>query len=128
MPAGLDEYLASHRGIEASTDGPGEDLPREVVNDGVDVRLGAVEQLEDRDVDVPDLIGARGTNADGGFCGVNAKTRPAPTAFANEPGPGGRGGEDFADALGVEAQSAQWHVAVLGREDHVLDGRNLGGG
>src|ERR1022692_2485298 len=70
----------------------------------------------------------RGANADGGLGSVDAKARAAPATLANESGPGGRGGEDPADALGIEAQSAQGHVPELRREDHVLDGRNLDGG
>jgi hypothetical protein len=58
---------------------------------------------------------------------MNAKARPAPATLADEPGPRGCGGEDLADALGEEAQGAQGHVAVLGSEDHVLDGGDLGG-
>jgi hypothetical protein len=94
----------------------------------MDVRLGAVEQLEDRHVDVPDFVRASGADADSGFGGVNAKARAAPAALANEPGPCGRCGGDLADALGVEAQGAQGHMAVLGSEHHVLDGRDLGCG
>lgn len=37
------------------------------------------------------------------------------------------GREDLADALGVEAEGAQGHVAVLGSENHVFDGGDLGG-
>jgi hypothetical protein len=40
----------------------------------------------------------------------------------------GRGGyEDVADALGVASESAKRHVAVLGRQDHVLDGGHFEG-
>ena len=45
MLAGFDEYPAGRGGIETRADGPGQDLSREVVDDGVDVSLGAVEQL-----------------------------------------------------------------------------------
>jgi len=43
MLAGFDEYTAGRSRIETRADGPGQDLSREVVDDGVDVRLGAVE-------------------------------------------------------------------------------------
>src|ERR1035438_1340212 len=127
MLAGLDEDLARGGGIEWRTDGPGKDLPGEVVDDRVDVCLGAVEQLQDRHVDVPDFVGASGADADGRFGGVSAKARAAPTALANEPSPRGDGREDLANALGVEAEGAQGHVAVLGSENHVFDGGDLGG-
>ncbi len=35
---------------------PGEDLPREVVHDGVQVDLGAVEKTDDDDVQMPPLV------------------------------------------------------------------------
>jgi hypothetical protein len=128
MPAGLDKYPAGRSRIETRADGPGQDPSREVVHDGVDERLAAVEQLEDRDVDVPKVVGAGGANADGGLGRMDAKTRAAAAAVANKPCPGTRGGKDPADALGVEAQSAQGHVPVLGSENHVLVGGDLGGG
>jgi hypothetical protein len=101
MLAGFDEYPAGRSGIETRADGPGQDLSREIVDDGVDVRLGAVEQLYDRDVDVPKFVGASGANADGGLDRVDAKARAAPAAVVNEPSPRARRGEDPADALGV---------------------------
>ena len=107
MLAGIDEDLAGGGGIEACADSPGENLAGEVVDDGVDVRFGAVKQPEDRNVDVLDFVRRRGADADGGFGGVNAKARAVPTALANEPSPRGDGREDLADALGVEAEAAQ---------------------
>jgi hypothetical protein len=59
---------------------------------------------------------------------MNTLAWSPPTAFANKLGPGGGGGEDVADALGVASESAKRHVAVFGRQDHVLDGGHFGGG
>ena len=58
---------------------------------------------------------------------MDAEPRSAPAALSNEAGPRARGGEDHADALGVEAQGAQGHVAIFGRQNHVLHGTDLSG-
>jgi hypothetical protein len=72
--------------------------------------FGAVEEADQGRVDVPDLVGTCGADADRGFLGMDAKARPAPSAFAHEPVPGGRGLHDRADAL---------------REDRELPGRDM---
>ena len=59
---------------------------------------------------------------------MDALPRPTPTALANEFGPGGDRGEDLADTLGVEGEGTQRHVGMLGRQHHLLDGGNFGGG
>ena len=58
---------------------------------------------------------------------MHARTRSAPAALADEARPGGDRREDAADALGVEAQGAQWHVAQRRVEHHVLDRGGLDG-
>lgn len=128
MSTSGDEHLAGCGGIEAPSDGPSQDLPREVVDDGVDVGFGAVEQFEDGDIHVPDFVRGGGPNSDGRFGGMNAKARAAPAPITNEACPGGGGGEDPADALGVEAQGAEGHVPAVGGEDHIFDSSDLDGG
>ena len=51
---------------------------------------------------------------------MDALTRSPPTAFADEPRPRCRRGEDLADALSIASEGANRHVPVLGRQDHLL--------
>src|SRR3990172_5992232 len=111
-----EQDLAGRRGFEAVADGPGQDLPGGVVDDGVEVGPGPVEEAHDGGIDMPDLVGPRGSNAEGGRPGGGGKAGAAPAALANAPGPGGGGGEDLAPLLGVEAQGTDGHVPVLGGE------------
>jgi hypothetical protein len=49
-------YKSGRPLVKARLDRPGEDLAGEVVDDRVEVRLGAVEQPHDTYVDVPDFV------------------------------------------------------------------------
>lgn len=113
--AGLHEDRGRTSRVEALAETPGEDASGEVVDDGVEVGARAVEQSEERRVDVPDLVGARGADADLRIVGVDAKARPAPSSLANEPVPGRGGGEDAAHALGQDREAAGGDVAQVGR-------------
>ena len=52
---------------------------------------------------------------------MDTQARTTPASLARQSGPGGRGGKDLPDALRVETERAQRHVAVVGIEHHVLD-------
>jgi hypothetical protein len=58
---------------------------------------------------------------------MDAQSWSPPAAFSDQSGPGRGGDEDLADALSIASKSAKGHVAVLGRQDHLLDGGHLGG-
>ena len=66
---------------------PGQDPPREVVDDRVEVRLRSVEESDDRRVDVPDLVRLRGADPDSRTFRMNSQPRPAPAVLSNEPEP-----------------------------------------
>jgi hypothetical protein len=115
------EHVVRVHRIEAPRDRPREDSPGEVVDHGVNVRLGAVEQLEDRDVNVPGLVRSTGAKSDLRLGRIQTQTRATPASLADQPAPGARMREDLADALGVEREPTNGHVAVLGGLDHVAD-------
>src|SRR5271165_6356539 len=54
------EHVVRVHWIEAAGDRPREDSSREIVDDRVNVRLRAIEQLDDRHVDVPGLVRGMG--------------------------------------------------------------------
>ena len=120
MPSGLCQYLTSRSGIKPGGYSPSHDLPGEVVDDGMDVYLGAVEQLYDGNIDMPGLVRAGSTDAYGGFGGVNAKPMTPPATLAYQSRPCGGGGEDFSNSLCVDAERAQGHVSVLRIENHTF--------
>src|SRR5204863_40094 len=87
--------------------------------------LRAVEELEDGDVDVPQLVGEGGADTDRRLRRMEAGAGTAPATLAEEARPRGGGGEHLAGALGVEAQDTKGHVAVVGRLHHRLHRGNL---
>src|ERR1019366_3906803 len=123
--AGGDEHLACRGGVKAGGKGPGEDLPAVVVDHGVKEGLRPVEQLEDRDIDMPVLVGAARADAEGGLGRAHAQARAAPAVLAHEAGPRGDRHEDLARPPGEEAERAQRHVTQTGIEHHVLDRGDL---
>ena len=52
---------------------------------------------------------------------MDAKSRAAPSPLAHEAEPRRGGGDDAADALGEDGETAGGDVAVLGRRDHLAD-------
>ena len=80
VPAGGDQNGAGGDRVEVVEEGPGEDLAGVVVDDGVEVGRGAVEQLQNGDVDMPILLRSSGANAEGGLLGMHARPRPMPPA------------------------------------------------
>jgi hypothetical protein len=88
----------------------------------LEIDLRAVDQLDDTGIDMPDLVWPGGADTDGGLGRMDALARTAPAMLTNELGPGCRGGEDLADALGITSKGAKRHVPVLGRQHHLLDG------
>ena len=62
--AGFDQNRAGGQRIKPRADGPGQNLAGVVVDDSVDVSFGAVDELDDGDIDVPQLIGLGGSIGD----------------------------------------------------------------
>ena len=60
---------------------------------------------------MPNLVGSRRADTDGGFGRINALSRPKPTSRSNELGPGSGQGEDLANALGMEGALPLPHAA-----------------
>ena len=77
-----------------------------VVDDSMDIGLGAIEQLDNGDINVPQLVGLGGADTDGGFGRMNAQAWPSPTSFAHHAAPSCGGGKYLADALCVPCQCA----------------------
>jgi hypothetical protein len=85
------------------------------------IDLRTVEQLDDTDIDMPDLVRLRSPNTDGGLGWMNTLARSPPTAFTDKFGPGTGRGEDLADSLAIASQGTERHVPVLGRQHHLFD-------
>src|SRR5262245_639705 len=92
------------------------------------VRATSIEQPNQCRVDVPDLIGTSGANADLRPGRINAFAGTPPLALAHEPVPGGGRGEDLAKPLRESSQRSCRYVAIGVGRDHLLDRLALGGG
>lgn len=127
-PSGLDEDGDGVAGIKTIRKPPGEDSPGEVVDDGVEVAAGSVEELDHSGVDVPYLIRPQRTDADLGLRGVKPKPWPTPSPVPDQPMPGRSRSEDAAHPLREHSERSRRHVTVVPRGDHVVDASNLIGG
>ena len=107
---------------------PGQDSAAEIVDHRMQVRARAIEQFDDRDVDVPILIGFGRPNAVLGLGRIHAVARSKPSPFANQAPPGGGRGKDLRDSLSPQRQRTQAHVAIVLRDDQVPHVGNLVGG
>jgi hypothetical protein len=67
---------------------PGQDAPREIVDHGMEIGPGPVEQADHRGIDVPHLVRASGAKPDLGFCRMHAKPGPTPAVLPDEAVPG----------------------------------------
>src|SRR5262245_28261368 len=76
---GFDEHGDRVPDFEAVREPPGEDPPREVVDHGMKVRPGSVEEAHDRGIDVPDQVWLRGPNPDLGSIRMDPQPRTAPS-------------------------------------------------
>ncbi len=75
---GLDEHVVRAAGFQPVVQAPREDLARVVVDHGVQVEPGAVEQTDDRAVDVPVLVRTFGADVDLRLRRIAPLPRPAP--------------------------------------------------
>ncbi len=88
-------------------------ISRVIVDDGVQVDLRAIDELDDRRVDVPHLVKWASPEAVFRRCRVDAGMEPAPALAAGQLVPGCRGGEHFVETLGEDSEPTSGHVPVF---------------
>ena len=86
--ARLEKHGDRASNVEVIGELPGEDPPREVVDDGVEVRPRPVQQSDHGRVDVPDLVRPRGADPHRRTFRMNAETGTPPSPLSDEPEPG----------------------------------------
>jgi hypothetical protein len=101
---GLDENLTGGLRFEVQSQLPGQDSPTEIVDHRMQIGAGAIEQFDNRDVDVPVFVGFARANTLFGLGRIDAMTWPKPSAFANEAPPCRRREEDLPDPLSTQSQ------------------------
>jgi len=102
---GFEEHVAGGLRFEAKGGLPGEDAAGVVIDHRVQVDTRAIEESEEGDIDVPVFVGLRRPQSQGWLLRVDAAAGPEPSALADARVPGGRRGEDLAEALGEEGCS-----------------------
>ena len=107
--------------MESVEDAPRKNSPREVVDDCMHIDTAAVEESEDRGIDVPDLIRFGPSYANFRFCGMNTRAWSTPTMESHEAIPRGGRGEDPADSLCQSGQSSGGHMPEIFRRDHLVN-------
>src|SRR5262245_14721712 len=112
--SGLDQHSYGVPDLEAVREPPGEDLPREVVDHGVKVHPGSVEEAHDRGIDVPDQVRLRGSNPDLGSIRMDPQARTAPSPHPDEPMPGRGAREDARQPLSEDREPPRGDVPVFG--------------
>ncbi len=118
---GVEQELRGEFGIERSEDIPGKDPSRENVDHRTQVNTAAIEQTDQRGVDVPDFIGSRRADADLRLDRMHPLARTTPAGDANQSMPSAWRGEDLAESLGKASEPAGRHMPIFIGRDHVLD-------
>ena len=90
------------------------------------IGAGPVEQADDRGVDVPHLVGSRGSKAYLGLRRMHAEPGAPPAVLPHEVVPGRRGGPDLPEPLREDGERAGRDMTVLRRGHHGLDRPDLG--
>ena len=114
--------------VETLGELPSENAPGEVVNHRVQVHARAVEQLDESDVDMPVLVGVARPHALARSFWMHPQARSSPAVLADLLEPGPSQGKYAADALSMQGERADRHVAVLARGGHVAHGEDLRAG
>ena len=91
------------------------------------VRPGAIEQLDDGHVDLPQLVRSVGTDAHLGLGWVDTAARPSPPGLSYQPRPRRRRRNHSSDTFRVQCESSERQVAMVIALDHFLHSSNLGG-
>jgi hypothetical protein len=100
--------------IEAAGDRPREDSSGEVVDDRVNARLRAIEQLDDRHVDMPGVVRSTRAQSDLRLGRIQSKPGSSPASLPDHFAPSRGVCEHLADALGVEGEARMhmWRCSV----------------
>src|SRR5919198_3143068 len=77
-PTCVEQHGYAVPGRERLGDAPRQDPSREIVDHGVQIGAGPIQQANDGRVDVPHLVGSSGSKPDLGFRGVHAESGPSP--------------------------------------------------
>ncbi len=101
---GGEEEFRCDVGIESCGDLPGEDAAGVIVDYRVQVGATRVEKADHGRVNVPDLVGARGSNPHLGAGGMDALPWTPPLAIADQPVPSGHRSQDHAQPLSQDSQ------------------------
>ena len=125
MPRGAEKQFRGRGWVERAGYFPGQNTAREVVDNRMKIGAASIEKTDQRRVDMPNFVGARGTNADFRFGGVNAFAWSSPAVNPDQPLPGRRRGEDLAQPLCKESQRSCRHMTVVVRCDHFLNRLDL---
>ena len=123
-PTGLDKDSHAVHRRKRVRDPPRQDPSREVVDHRVQVSAGAVEQADDGRVDLPRLVGSRGSKAIGFTRCMRSRGRRQPK-FCRD-GTRSTGRPDLAEPLHKDSERAGRDMPVLGRSHHVPDCPDLG--
>ena len=94
-------------------DPPCQDASREVVDNGMQIRAGSVEQTDDGRINVPHLVGAGRAEAHLRLRRVHAEPGPTPAVLPHEAVPRGGRGPHLAEPLGEDRECAGRNVAIL---------------
>lgn len=113
--------------LKSCGDPDGQDASGEVIDDALNIGLGPVEQPEDGRVDVPDVVGAHGSNANLGAFWMDPASRSAPPALFDRLGPRRGRCEDPSDSLGENGQARCRHMLEVFGGRHLLHGSELRG-
>src|SRR6266566_2951418 len=114
MLAEGDENVAGGIRLETGSYHPSEHLSRVVVDDGMQVSPGAVQQLQNGHVDMPKLVGPSRAHAFGGPRRMDTNAKATPTTLSNQSCPRGDECEDSTDSLSVQTERSQRHVRQFG--------------
>ena len=100
---------------------PRQNPSREVVDDGVHIGAGAVEQTDHGGVDVPHLVGACRPHTHLRLRWMHAEPRTSPSVRPHEAVPRRGRGADGAEPLREDRKRPSRHVTVGRRGHHVFD-------
>ena len=99
---------------------PGQDPPGVVVDYGMQVGSRAIEQSDDRDVQVKEFVGSTCSDSDLRFGRIDAIPETPPPGFPGQDIPRRGRRKDLPDSLRMKRQRSERHVSVIAALDHFL--------
>ena len=127
----VNEDMRGLRG-QLGLQGPSQDFPRVVIEDGVQIGPRSIDKPDDRDVDMEPLARTFGPKSELGSCGIQSSSRPSPLVPADYSAPRLVGGEQTPSALGKQDEGTDRQMLERIGFDHVahrgalLDGEPCG--